>query len=329
MVCRRCGENIDTRRRRSDGSLQCPYCGMIYRPRPNQGQQPRPITQNTRPYASRQQPTQRQPVRQSNRRVSSYKKSSIFNRKFLKLPVWIWLILVIIVLLLIVVPSSEKDVVDNTAANIQQPVMESNQQDQGPINAETVSEAKDNFEVVEFGYDMYDEWLYYSVILRSNSDNVIQYPSYRVTARNNAGTILGTEEQTLSMIYPHQEFAVAFMATSLSEPPASVEIEVIEPDEWNVVKPSSLEHPEFIPLQTVNVSKIDTRITGEIYNPNSYAIETAIVSVLFRDENGKLLAGESTYVDSVGAGKSVPFDFEWYSSDTITENYTVYANTWV
>lgn len=328
MVCRRCGENIDTRRRRSDGSLQCPYCGMIYRPRPTQGQQPRPTSQNTRPYSSSQQPAQRQPVRQTSRRASRYKKPSILSRKFFKLPIWVWLILVVL-LLLILVPSSDKHVTDNTVANTQQAVMESTQQGQEPVNVEVVSEAKDNFEVVEFGYDMYDEWLYYSVILRSNSDKVIQYPSYRVTARNNAGTILGTEEQTLSMLYPHQEFAVAFMATSLSETPATVEIEVIEPDEWNVVNPSSLEHPEFVPLQTANVSRIDTKITGEIYNPNSYAIETAIVSVLFRDENGKLLAGETTYVDSVGAGKSVPFEFEWYNSDVITDNFTVYANTWV
>ena len=39
FICKRCGEHIDIRRRRTDGSLQCPKCKIIYRPRPTQPQQ--------------------------------------------------------------------------------------------------------------------------------------------------------------------------------------------------------------------------------------------------------------------------------------------------
>ena len=48
FVCKRCGAYIDTRRRRSGGSLQCPECGMIYRPRPTQNQALQPQTQITK-----------------------------------------------------------------------------------------------------------------------------------------------------------------------------------------------------------------------------------------------------------------------------------------
>lgn len=39
LICRRCGEHIDTRTKRADGSLQCPNCKVIYRPRSDQSQQ--------------------------------------------------------------------------------------------------------------------------------------------------------------------------------------------------------------------------------------------------------------------------------------------------
>lgn len=39
LICRRCGEPIDIRTKRADGSLQCPNCKVIYRPRSEQSQQ--------------------------------------------------------------------------------------------------------------------------------------------------------------------------------------------------------------------------------------------------------------------------------------------------
>lgn len=39
FVCKRCGTNIDIRRRLKDGSLQCPQCKVVYRPKPVQPQQ--------------------------------------------------------------------------------------------------------------------------------------------------------------------------------------------------------------------------------------------------------------------------------------------------
>lgn len=33
MICKKCGKTIDIQRKQLDGSLQCPYCRTIYRPR--------------------------------------------------------------------------------------------------------------------------------------------------------------------------------------------------------------------------------------------------------------------------------------------------------
>ena len=34
MICKRCGNEINTNNRRADGTIVCPSCGMIYRQKP-------------------------------------------------------------------------------------------------------------------------------------------------------------------------------------------------------------------------------------------------------------------------------------------------------
>ena len=74
MKCRRCGAEIDTRRQRSDGSVQCPECKTIYRPRTSS--------------ASAATAQKKQPNRQSSGRKTA--KGKLWNRKYWKLPLWAW-----------------------------------------------------------------------------------------------------------------------------------------------------------------------------------------------------------------------------------------------
>lgn len=183
-------------------------------------------------------------------------------------------------------------------------------------------------EVKEFGYSMNGEYLYYSIKLYNpNNEKAIELPQFRVTARNDAGEILATEEQTLSVIYPEQEFVYASQAFDVDEAPAKVDVEVLEPNDYNIKNVSVLDHPNYVPLKAVNTAMRADRLVGEIQNDNDYDLDSAIVTVIFRDENGKLIGGESTFVDSVKANSTTPFDMFLYQ-DFITTNYEVYANIW-
>lgn len=183
-------------------------------------------------------------------------------------------------------------------------------------------------EVKEFGYSMEDEYLYYSVILYNpNEDKAIEFPSFRITARDASGVLLATEEQTLSAIYPKQDFVYAFQAFDVDEIPANVDIEVLEAEEYNIKKVSMLDNPEYAPLSIINSAFRKNSIVGEIQNDNDYDIKSGVVAVVFRDADGKLIGGQSTYVDSIKANTTTPFDISIYNNFA-TENYEIYANIW-
>lgn len=183
-------------------------------------------------------------------------------------------------------------------------------------------------EVKEFGYSMNGEYLYYSVkIYNPNNDKAVEFPKFRVTARNEAGEVLATQEQTLSIIYPLQEFVFASQAFDTDEIPTKVDIEIIEPDDYNIKKVSSLDNPEYIPLKAVSTALRSDSVTGEIQNDNDYDLDMAVVTVVFRDEVGNMIGGTSTYIDPLKANSSTPFDMYLYIGFA-SENYEVYANIW-
>lgn len=91
MICKKCGANIDIRRKHSDGSVQCPQCKVIYRPRTAQSQVV-------------------QPQRQTNRKQPYKKKknTTAFLRNFaackcFKFPVWVLIIIVILIAVLMTI----------------------------------------------------------------------------------------------------------------------------------------------------------------------------------------------------------------------------------
>lgn len=183
-------------------------------------------------------------------------------------------------------------------------------------------------EVKEYGYAVNNGYLYYAVILHNpNADYSVQFPEFRVTAKDSEGLLLGTETQTLSIIYSGQDFCYAGLAFEVEDKPATVDVEIVPPDDYNIQKPQSLTHPNYEPMMAENVVVRTDSIMGEIKNNNDYAIDMAVVTVIFRDENGNIVAGDSTFVDKIAANGSIPFDIQ-ISEEIITDNFEVYANIW-
>lgn len=183
-------------------------------------------------------------------------------------------------------------------------------------------------EIREFGWAMGGDYLYYALILHNpNAEYAVYLPSYRITARDAAGALLGTEDQTLSIIYPGHDSCHASMAFKAGEEPAQVDVEILPLDEYKIKHVSTLEHPEYEQLTVVNASLRDNKLLGEIENRNDYPIHMAVVSIIFRDADGKLLAGESAYVDDLAEDGLTPFQGSVYA-EFATGNYEVYADLW-
>lgn len=181
-------------------------------------------------------------------------------------------------------------------------------------------------EVKEYGYTMHGKYLYCAVALHNpNTSYCVKYPAFRVTARDSEGILLGSHDQTLSMIYPQQDFYYVNMMFEAEEEPASLEVKAITPSDYNIV--DAIDFPEYKPLTAINTVVRGNRVMGEIKNDNDYEIKKAIVTVIFRDEGGNMISGHFTFIDHLPAGESTPFDMSVYE-EFITPSFEIYANVW-
>lgn len=207
---------------------------------------------------------------------------------------------------------------------------------QPPIDSDSASNPEsDNsskflpLEITDYGYGVNNGYLYCSVILHNpNTDYCVDFPTFRITARDSDGILLGSQEQVLSTIYPKQDFGYSGLMFEVSEAPTSVDIELLPPDDYGIISADLAEHPEYIPLAPVNYIIRDDRLMGEVENKNDYQIDSSIVTIMFRNENGELIGGSSSFLDDIPASGTVPFDFSIMCEDLMTANYEVYANIW-
>ncbi|MDE5582432.1 MAG: hypothetical protein K2J08_01830 [Ruminococcus sp.] len=191
----------------------------------------------------------------------------------------------------------------------------------------------ENYEINEFEWNVNGNRLYYYVkIHNSNEDYCIKYPKFKVTAKDKDGIVLGTEEQMLSIIYPNQDFIYASDVGSVEEIPSEVNIEIVEPEKRHFIKESESEYSGYKPLTVINTtvreSGLTPKMVGEVQNDNDFAIEHAVIAIVYIDKDGKYIpAANPTFVDNISANSSVAFETS-ISKDYKNFDYEVYANIW-
>lgn len=190
-------------------------------------------------------------------------------------------------------------------------------------------------ELIESGYAIkngYDKfYVQYAVIVKNpNAEKGVRFPKIRITAKNANGEILGTSDIVGKEILPDGMWYSAFQGCSTDEEPATVDFELIQPGGSDWVPSELLDHSGE-ELLVENPVRRNDKIVGEISNPNDYDIDGAGVTVLFRDESGKLLAGETSYTDKITANGKIPFELLFLGGENqtyITDNFEVHAYPW-
>lgn len=215
-------------------------------------------------------------------------------------------------------------------------IVELERSDDVTIQVEEVVPAKDilPLEIVECGYvvtDGYDTYyIKYAVMVKNpNTEKAVEFPKIRLTARDKNGAVLGTNDVVGSSILPGRTWYRASLGPSIDSKPATVEFEIIQPNDFDWVSPDRIDN-EGEALIVENPIMREDKIVGEVYNPNDFDTRCVAVVVFFRDDNGKLLAGETTYTNKVSAGGKIPFElWLWGANDEyITDSFEVYAYPW-
>lgn len=196
-------------------------------------------------------------------------------------------------------------------------------------NSDTQSEILP-IEIKEYGYGMSGSYLYYGVVLYNPNETIAYtFPSFRVSAKDSDGILLGTCDETKSVLYPKQTLAFAGQAFKCEEIPKDVEIEVLNAEEYQLKNANTLEIPNYKDFEIVNSAIRDgNKVVGEISNPNDFDFSQVLVTVIFRDADGKICGGNFTFVDDLKAGNTAPFSIRT-SKEFVTDNYEISACTWV
>lgn len=184
-----------------------------------------------------------------------------------------------------------------------------------------------NIEIADSGWIMQNEkfLMYYVVLHNPNENTVVEYPSFRITARDGEGNLLETTDQTLSVVYPGQDFFYGSQAFSVDTMPDSVEFEMLDVKDYNLKDVSIM--PEFKQLEVVSINASSDKLLGEISNPNDYDLDQVVVVAIYKNASGEVIGIENTYVNDVKAGTTTPFSAGVRIKEEIG-TVECYANEW-
>ena len=196
-------------------------------------------------------------------------------------------------------------------------------------SVEVTIQGNDYLDVKEFGWFISGDYLESIItITNKDSENAIEFPTYRITAYDESDKVLGTAEQVLSVIYPKQDFSSYSLCFELTKKPTRIVVSVSTPDDYNIVSPTMLEHSGHKQMVGKNISISGESVTGEIYNPNDYDVDSALVTIIFRNDKDEIILGALTFVDQIPAGGSVPFDVAVYGYGSLPQRCDVFAYLW-
>lgn len=165
---------------------------------------------------------------------------------------------------------------------------------------------------------------YCVTLFNPNADIAVEYPSFRITARDASNVLLGTYDQTGSIVYPQQEMTFGFQAFSVEENPATVDIEMLDTEDYNLKKVDPSAH---VPMEAVNVAMRSDKIVGEVSNMNDSEYDAAAVTALMKNDNGELVGILTTFVNEIKPSSTTPFEISIYGCDGAT-NCDVYVCEW-
>ena len=175
--------------------------------------------------------------------------------------------------------------------------------------AEQTQSLSELLTVRETGFAVEDGRLYYALVLANDmADTTVEFPRVRVSFYDEEGELIAADESVRLAICPGQELTWASDIWHIDETPASVEAEVVTPRSHDFVNDVTLCAPLEVRAATIDQSGDAATLTCEIYNPNSFEVPSAYVTILYRDSEGALLCGENAACGPIPAGESIQFE---------------------
>jgi hypothetical protein len=190
-------------------------------------------------------------------------------------------------------------------------------------------------QLTDSGYTVnYDDpysTVYYAVrVWNPNPDYTVHIPVATVTVRAEDGTIITTREQKLPSMTPGDTiFYASSIAYEADTKVGSVDISVS-----NIKKAYEKGIAGAVPASAVILSNSKEQkgsysniYTGEVTNNSTVDFHLTAVVLIYRYK-GKMIGGDSTFIDGLEAGSTKPFQLETFFRPDQYDSYELYTMKW-
>ena len=176
------------------------------------------------------------------------------------------------------------------------------------------AKAVEGLSLVESGWSVgASGYVHYGFALRNDTDDLsVIFPTVKIVGRDADGSVLFSDEQIISRIEPGQTLYWGSLAGN-GTPPATVEFSVADLPDYAVSR-AVQDYPSFTVegLSPVTNSLGLLSFTGELTcegdMPKSSVANEVALTIILRDDQGKIVYGETSFVGGVSSGKTVPFE---------------------
>lgn len=187
-------------------------------------------------------------------------------------------------------------------------------------------------ELTETGWSVDDSgYVHYGVGLRNTSDDLrVDFPTIEITGRADDGSVVFSDAQVFNTLFAGETTYCAGQ-TGNGTAPATVDFSVIAPDRYNVYASR-----ESVSFTVSNTSALPeqygvTSFTGEIEAAtDGYEVrdgQQIRLSLILRDEQGRIVYGGITFVDWPSADRPRPFSIDPYGIPDYA-SYEIYGQIW-
>lgn len=172
-------------------------------------------------------------------------------------------------------------------------------------------------------------YVHYGVSVYNPNENYYgKYATVTITGKDENGEILFSDKQTMSVINPTETITFGCQAGN-GKQPTTVEFEAyVKDSDWEKINKDKAVIPSYEITDTnATENALITSFTGRIKVDDSWGKhESAWVSAILKDANGKTVAGYFSFVDVV-KDSYVPFEVSAYEVPEYS-SFEIYAYPW-
>lgn len=158
---------------------------------------------------------------------------------------------------------------------------------------------------------------YALTIQNTSEDLIVEYPEVIITGRAADGSVVFSKSQVMGVVYPGYDLTFACM-TGDGTAPATVEFALSKPQDYQVsVGTGRPTEYKVLDLSARKDGSGKLTVSGEVEKTvegdewlNSQSVW---LSVILRDDQGRIVYGWNGFVENPGLGEQMPFSIEVYS----------------